>query len=170
MPTSSATNRWKVLGEVTMRTFYSGNARRERGSPRRRLFAVHLLGRMFAHGPPRQLARNQSRAATERHVLNSPLDQHLNPALEFHNVQQMDKGPHKPRDKSRNVKTKNVSHRRPAANHRHVSLVEIPERRHRAARQAGLDELAGVVSSLNGNLRHAGELVPALIKPKRQVS
>src|SRR4029077_8856478 len=70
---------------------------------------------------------DQASSPTERQILESPLNEHQDPVLEFHNVHQMDEQPDQPRRKAGDMKPKNVRDGRRAADNGHVAFVEIFE-------------------------------------------
>src|SRR6266850_5061949 len=118
-----------------------------------------------------RLAGNQARAAAEREVFKSPLNENNHAALKFHNVDQVDKEPDQPRGQPRYVKAENVGHGRRAADDGHIALIEIVERRQfRLAFQARPDSLCRVGASLHRYLRDAGQLLPFLVHGQGEIA
>src|SRR5258705_4894480 len=114
---------------------------------------------------------NQSRPAIESQVLDRPLDENQNAALELDEVHQMDECPDEPSRKTRNMDTEDVRHRMPPANDGHVAFVEIFERRQvLCALYFPRNRLRGVGSLLHGHLSDARQWLPAGAWYQRQVA
>src|SRR6267143_4691158 len=117
------------------------------------------------------LAGNQAGAAAKREVFESPLNENDHAALKFYNVDQVDKEPDQPCGQPRNVKAKNVSDGRGAADDGHIPLIEVVKRRQfRLALQARPDSLCRVGASLNRYLRNAGQLLPFLVHGEGEIA
>src|SRR5215470_8415257 len=72
---------------------------------------------------------DQTRPAAEGQVLDGPLDEDENPALELDQVHQVDERPDDPGGEAREAESKRVGDRCPSADYGEVSLVEVRERR-----------------------------------------
>src|SRR5215467_1014540 len=111
--------------------------------------------------------RDQARPAAKRQVLETPLNEYLDAALEFDDVHQVDKQPYQPRGKAGKVKSEDIGDGGGAADDRHVSLVEIVERpRLGLPFDAGADDLRGIGAALHCNLGYAGQRLA--LRPRRQ--
>src|SRR6266849_7487383 len=74
-------------------------------------------------------AGNQARAAAKRQILESPLHKDEHATLELDDIHQVNEQPDEPRRPAPKMKAKNISNRGGAADDRHVTFVEVTERR-----------------------------------------
>src|SRR5216684_5340925 len=74
-------------------------------------------------------ASDESRAAAKRQVFESPLHKDEHPTLELDDIHQVNEQPDEPRGPAPKMKAKNVSNSGGAADDRHVTFVEVAERR-----------------------------------------
>ena len=125
----------------------------------------HVDGGALGEGVVDGGAGDEASATAEGEILEAPLDENLDAALELHDVHEMDEEPHEPGEKTGDVHTENIGNGGGAADDSHVALVEIVERRNGLLPfQARLDCLCGVAPSLNGDLRDAGEGLAVLVQ------
>src|SRR6185369_716579 len=71
---------------------------------------------------------NEPRSAAEGHVLDCPLHENYEPALELDDVHKVDEGPHDPRRQAPEVHAENVGHCGGASDNCEVSFIEVAER------------------------------------------
>src|SRR5712664_4240909 len=74
-------------------------------------------------------AGDQAGAAAEGQIFESPLYENADAALKLHDVNQVDEEPHEPGEQPGNVDAKNICHRGRAADHGHLTFIEIAKRR-----------------------------------------
>src|SRR5213075_696667 len=92
-------------------------------------------------------AGDQARAALKSEELKRPADQHNEPVLKLNQVHEMYEQPDQPGGPSPHFEAADVGHRVIASDYSHVAAVELLERsRRRIARQAALDQLAGIAA------------------------
>lgn len=114
---------------------------------------------------------DEASAAAEGEVLETPLNENLNAALELNEVHEMDEEPDEPSEEAGDVQSKNIGDGRGATDNGHVALVEIVEGRNRLLPlQARLDGFCGVASTLNGDLRDAGERLAVFVEGKGEIA
>ena len=74
---------------------------------------------------------DEASAAAEGEVLETPLDENLNAALELNDVHEMDEEPDEPSEETGDVQSENIGDGSGASDNGHVALVEIMEGRNR---------------------------------------
>ena len=74
-------------------------------------------------------AGDQPSAAIEGQIKKSPLHEYQDTAGKFDQIHQMDKQPYEPCQQARNMQRADLGDGRRTANHSHVALIEIMERR-----------------------------------------
>src|SRR5229473_3167849 len=74
-------------------------------------------------------AGNQARAAAKREIFESPLNKDEHATLELDDIHQVNEQPDEPRGPAPKMKAKNISNRGGAPDDRHVTFVEVAERR-----------------------------------------
>src|SRR5208283_5706882 len=103
-------------------------------------------------------AGDEAGAAAEGEVLETPLDEDEDAALELHDVHQVNEQPDKPGGETGNVNAENVGDGGGASDDGHVSLVEVMEARRRCfAGQARGDDFCGETAALDGDLSDTGK-------------
>src|SRR6267378_6591919 len=83
-------------------------------------FRIRLAGRIGG-----RFAGDQAGAAAEREIFESPLNENDHAALKLDDVDEVDEEPHQPSEQTGNVDTRNICYRGRAADHGHVSFIEI---------------------------------------------
>lgn len=101
---------------------------------------------------------NEAGAAAEGEVLEAPLDEDENAALELDDVDEVDEKPDKPGGKTGNVNAENVGDGGGASDDGHFAFVEVMEARRRSftCKTRG-DDFCGEAAALDGDLGDAGE-------------
>ena len=131
----------------------------------------HVDGGRLAEGVGHSGAGDKASAATESEILETPLDENLDAALELNNVHKMDEQPDEPGEDTGDVQTENVGDSGGAPDHSHVSFIEIVERRNGGLPcQARFDCFGDVASPLNGDLGDAREWLAVLVEGKREIA
>ena len=103
-------------------------------------------------------AGDEAGAAAEGEVLEAPLDEDENAALELNDVDEVDEEPDKPGGKTGNVNAEDVGDSGGASDDGHVAFVEVVETcRRRFSGEAGGNDFGGEAAALDGDLRDAGE-------------
>ena len=131
-----------------------------------------MQGRVFTtEGVGGRFTGDEASAAAEGDVLETPLNENLNAALELNDVHEMDEEPDEPSEKAGDVQSENIGNGGGATDNSHVALVEIVEGRNRLLPlQARLDGFCGVASTLNGDLRDAGERLAVFVEEKGEIA
>src|ERR1700674_3709834 len=116
-------------------------------------------------------AGDQASAAAERQVLESPLNENDDAALKLHDVNQVDEEPHQPGKQPGNVDAKNICHRGRAANHGHVSFIEIMKWRPLFLPfQPRTNDSCRVRSALHRDLRDTWKQLSLFIEGVREIA
>jgi len=103
-------------------------------------------------------AGDEAGAAAEGQILEAPLDEDENAALEFDDVDEVDEQPDKPGRKAGNVNAENVGDSGGAADDGHFAFVEVTETRGRSfTRKTRSDDFGGEAAALDGDLSDAGK-------------
>ena len=77
-------------------------------------------------------AGDEASATAEGDVLEAPLDEYENAALELNDVHEMDEKPDEPSGKTGNVKAEDVGDSGRAPDDSHIAFVEVMEARRRS--------------------------------------
>jgi len=103
-------------------------------------------------------AGDEAGAAAEGEILEAPLDENENAALELNDVDEMDEEPNKPGGKTGNVNAENAGDGGGAADDGHVAFVEVVETcwRRFSGEARGYD-FGGEAAALDGDLSDAGK-------------
>ncbi len=114
---------------------------------------------------------DEASTTTEGEVLEAPLNENLDAALELNDVHEMDEEPDEPGEEAGDVQTENIGDGTSAADDGHVALVEIVERRDAALPfQARFDSFCGVTAALNCDLRDAGKRLAVFVERKCEIA
>ena len=158
------------------RTCVSDSLQRARRNPlltERRLvvFLVHVEAGGLREGVGDSFTGDEASAAAEGEVLETPLNENLNAALELNDIHEVDEEPDEPSEEAGDVQAENIGDGSGATNNGHVTLVEIAEGRNRLLPlQARLDGFSGVASTLNGDLRDTGERLAVFVEGKGEIA
>ena len=116
-------------------------------------------------------AGDEAGAAAEGQILEAPLDEDENAALELNDVDEVDKEPDKPGGKTEKVNAENVGNGSGAADDGHVAFVEVMEARGKSfTGQARGDNFCGEAAPLNGDLGDARKGLAILILGKGEIA
>ena len=140
-------------------------------SKRLAVFLVHVQAGGLREGVGGRFTGDEASAAAEGEVLETPLNENLNAALELNDVHEMDEEPDEPSEEAGDVQAENIGDGSGATDNGHVALVEIVEGRNRLLPlQARLDGFCGVASTLNSDLRDAGKRLAVFVEGKGEIA
>jgi hypothetical protein len=91
----------------------------------RSTFSFRFIGVRPVNGIRGGFAGDQARAAAEREVFESPLNEDEHATLKLDDVNEVDKEPDQPGGQAGDVEPENVGDRSGSANHGHVAFIEI---------------------------------------------